>query len=324
MESKRKIMVRYCCGEGIRAVSRALNIFRNTARSIIRSQGNIKSEYTRTTQPSPKLGAYKEKLEKLLRDNKHSKPKKMGKALYEELKVYGYKGSYISSWKERSSEFNVKACVPLIFAAGEAYQFDWSTEEVILSEEIVSVKVVHFVLCYSRKKFIYIYPNETQEMVFNSYIKAFIFFGGTPIKGIYDNMKTAVSKVLKGSNREWNAGFEKLCAHYLIEPIACSPARGNEKDRVELQVQIDREQFFTPIPQASSLQELNDILMSRINAYNSTHKHPEYKDKIINEVYEGVRSFLVSAPIIFDGCKEVEVKVSTTCLARYDNNASLE
>ena len=124
MESKRKIMVRYRRGEGIRAISRALNISRNTARSIIRSQGNIKSEYTRTTQPSPKLGAYKEKLEKLLRDNKHSKPKKTGKALYEELKGYGYEGSYsavsryITSWKERSSELNVNACVPLIFAPG--------------------------------------------------------------------------------------------------------------------------------------------------------------------------------------------------------------
>ncbi len=326
MESKRKIMVRYRRGEGIRAISRALNISRNTARSIIRSQGNIKSEYTRTTQPSPKLGAYKEKLEKLLRDNKHSKPKKTGKALYEELKGYGYEGSYsavsryITGWKERSSEFNVNACVPLIFAPGEAYQFDWSTEQVILSEEIISVKVAHFVLCYSRKKFIHIYPNETQEMVFNSHIRAFIFFGGTPIKGIYDNMKTAVSKVLKGSDREWNSSFEKLCAHYLIEPVACSPARGNEKGRVERQVQIDREQFFTPMPKASTLQELNDILVSRVNVYNNTHKHPEYKDKTIDEVYEEERSFLVSAPTIFDGCKEVEVKVSITCLARYDNN----
>ena len=94
MESKRKIMVRYRRGEGIRAISRALNISRNTARSIIRAQGNIKSEYTRTTQPNPKLGAYIERLEKLLRDNKHSKPQKTGRALYEELKGYGYKGSY--------------------------------------------------------------------------------------------------------------------------------------------------------------------------------------------------------------------------------------
>ena len=49
MESKRKIMVRYRRGEGIRAISRALNISRNTTRSIIRAAGNIKSEYIANT-----------------------------------------------------------------------------------------------------------------------------------------------------------------------------------------------------------------------------------------------------------------------------------
>lgn len=64
--------------------------------------------------------------------------------------------------------------MPLSFAPGEAYQFDWSTEQVILAEEIISVKVAHFVLCYSRKKFAYIYFNETQEMVFDAHIRAFV------------------------------------------------------------------------------------------------------------------------------------------------------
>lgn len=49
MESKRKIMVRYRRGEGIRAISRALNISRNTARSIIRAQGNINRTYAKDT-----------------------------------------------------------------------------------------------------------------------------------------------------------------------------------------------------------------------------------------------------------------------------------
>jgi transposase len=326
MESKRKILVRYRRGDGIRAISRELNISRNTVRDIIRSRGNIKSDYVRVIQPTPRLGDYTEKLEKMLRDNKHSKPKKTGKILFEELQIYGYQGSYsavsryIYAWKEKNSEVNINACVPLYFAPGEAYQFDWSSDQIMLGNEIVSVKVAHFVLCYSRKKFVYIYFNETQEMVFDAHVRAFIFFGGTPTKGIYDNMKTAVSKVLKGSNREWNPRFEKLCAHYLVEPLACSPAKGNEKGRVERQVQIDRQQFFTPIPKASTLQELNDILMSRVIAYNSTHHHPEYKDKTIDEAYEQERSFLVSAPVLFDSCKEIDVKVSTTCLVRYENN----
>jgi transposase len=326
MESKRKILVRYSRGEGIRSISRELNIARNTVRSIIRTQGNLKSDYIRTIQPRPQLGQYTEKLEKMLRDNKHTKPKKTGKALFEELKDYGYHGSYsavsryIHDWQERNSGVNMSACVPLIFSPGEAYQFDWSSEQVILSDEIVDVKVAHFVLCYSRKKFIYIYPNETQEMVFDAHIRAVEFFGGTPTKGIYDNMKTAVSKVLKGSEREWNPKFEKLCAHYLIEPVACTPARGNEKGRVERQVHITRQQFFTPMPKASDLQKLNDILTSRLITYNNTHKHPEHTDKTIEEIYQQERSFLISAPVLFDGCKEIDIKVSNICLVRFENN----
>ena len=116
MESKRKILVRYRRGDGIRAISRELNISRNTVRDIIRSQGNTKSEYIRTVQPAPKLGDYNEKLEKMLRDNKQAKPQKTGKALFEELKTYGYQSSYsavsryISTWKQKTG-VNISACL---------------------------------------------------------------------------------------------------------------------------------------------------------------------------------------------------------------------
>jgi hypothetical protein len=45
------------------------------------------------------------------------------------------------------------------------------------------------------------------------------------------------------------------------------------------------------MPKASTLQELNDILVSRVNVYNNTHKHPEYKDKTIDEVYVSSASY---------------------------------
>ena len=210
-------------------------------------------------------------LETMLRDNKTANPKKTVKQIYKDLKVIGYSGSYSAvnryakSWKERSSNVPPQACIPLYFKPGEAYQFDWSTEKVIIGDEVVTVKVAHFVMCYSGKKFTYIYPNETQEMVFDAHVRAFEFYGGTATRGIYDNMKTAVKKVLAGNNnREWNPRFEHLCAHYRIEPTACTPRRGNEKGRVERQVTVDRQQFFTPMPRANNISELNDILMSRL------------------------------------------------------------
>lgn len=327
METRRKILNRYRSGEKIRSISRDLNLSRNTVRSVLRTFGSASISYVRNEQPYPALGKYLETLEKLLKENKSAKPKRNAKQLFEELQYSGYQGSYsavsryITKCKERSSTVNPSACIPLSFSPGEAYQFDWSSENVIINDEIVLVKVAHFVLCYSRKRFTYIYPNETQEMVFDAHIRAFEFFGGTPTRGIYDNMKTAVKKVLKGTNREWNQHFERLCTHYIIEPTSCTPACGNEKGRVERQVKIDREQFFTPMPKGKSLQELNDVLTSQLITYNSTHKHPEYNNKTLDEVFEEERHCFVPAPVPFDGFKEIDINVSSTCLARFDRNS---
>ena len=93
------------------------------------------------------------------------------------------------------------AYVPLIFAPGEAYQFDWSHEVVLLNGTTVTVKVAHVRLCHSRMFFVRAYPRESQEMVFDAHDRAFAFFEGTCRRGIYDNMKTAVETVFVGKER---------------------------------------------------------------------------------------------------------------------------
>ena len=120
MESKRKVLVRYRNGHKIRAISRELNLSRNTVKNIIHSKDiTTTTSYIRVVQPSPKLGQYIERLEKLLRDNKNARPPRTGRAFFEELKDFGYTGSYsavsryIGRWKQKSSLVNINACVPL-------------------------------------------------------------------------------------------------------------------------------------------------------------------------------------------------------------------
>jgi transposase len=84
--------------------------------------------------------------------------------------------------------------VPLYYAPGEAYQFDWSHEVVLISGVTVTVKVAHVRLCNSRMMFARAYMRESQEMVFDAHDRAFAFFRGTCTRGIYDNMKTAVNR----------------------------------------------------------------------------------------------------------------------------------
>lgn len=84
--------------------------------------------------------------------------------------------------------------MPLVFAPGEAYQFDWSHEIGLIGSTTTTVKVAHVRLCHLRMLFVRAYPRASQEMVFDAHDRAFAFFRGTCQRGIYDNLKTPALK----------------------------------------------------------------------------------------------------------------------------------
>jgi hypothetical protein len=175
-------------------------------------------------------------------------------------------------------------------------------------------------LCHSRMIFVRAYPRETQEMVFDAHERAFSFFKGACTRGIYDNMKTAVETIFVGKERKFNRRFAQMCSHYLVEPVACTPASGWEKGQVENQVGLVRERFFTPRLRFKSYDEMNAWLLDKCVAYAKAHPHPEIADKTVWEVFEEERPKLVELRGRFDGFHEVTASVSKTCLVRFDNN----
>src|SRR3954447_8819944 len=130
------------------------------------------------------------------------------------------------TWGRNRASQTADAYVPLSFAPGEAYQFDWSHEVVLINGTTVTVKVAHIRLCHSRMLFVRAYPRETQEMVFDAHERGFAFFKGACRRGIYDNMKTAVDAIFVGRDRAYNRRFLQMCSHYLVDPVACTPAAG--------------------------------------------------------------------------------------------------
>lgn len=121
--------------------------------------------------------------------------------------------------------------LPLSFAPGEAYQFDWSHEVVLLSGTTVMVKVAHVRLCHSRMLFVRAYPRETQEMVFDAHDRAFAPFKGTCSRGIYDNMKTPVETIFVGKGRRYNRRFLQMCSHYCSTRWLVRRARAGRRAR---------------------------------------------------------------------------------------------
>jgi transposase len=312
----------------IKAICREFRLSRKAVRKVIRSQAT-EFRYERGRQPLPRIGPWRKQLDELLLANE-GKPARERLTLiriFEELRGLGYEGSYdavrryAKKWRVERGAATAEAYVPLSFAAGEAYQFDWSHEVVLIDGTTVTVKLAHVRLCHSRMLFVRAYPRESQEMVFDAHIRAFAFFKGSCTRGIYDNMKTAVDAVFIGKDRQFNRRFLRMCGHYLVEPIACTPASGWEKGQVENQVGVVRERFFTPRLRAASYDELNAWLLDRCVAYAKAHKHPELTDRTIWQVFEAERPKLV--PIAggpFDGFHATQASVSKTCLARFDNN----
>jgi DNA replication protein DnaC/transposase len=313
--------------KSIKQIARELKLSRNTVRRVLRS-GETAFVYEREVQPRPKLGVWTKDLDRLLMTNSTaaSRERLTLIRIFEELRALGYAGGYDAvrryarRWSREHASATAEAFVPLSFAPGEAYQFDWSHEVVLLNGVTTIVKVAHMRLCHSRMMFVRAYPRESQEMVFDAHERAFAFFKGACQRGIYDNMKTAVETIFVGKERQYNRRFQQMCSHHLVEPVACTPASGWEKGQVENQVGLVRERFFTPRLRFKSFDELNGWLLDKCLAWAKAHPHPEQSDRTIWEMFEDERPKLIAYRGRFDGFHSTPASVSKMCLVRFDNN----
>ncbi len=311
----------------IKAIARDRGLSRNTVRKVLRS-GETSFAYERGEQPYPKLGPYLEELKRLLAENEERSRRERVTMLrlFEDLGRSGYSGGYDAvrryarQWRAARASGGSDAFIPLSFAPGEAYQFDWSHEIVVLGGVTITLKAAHVRLCHSRMMFVRAYPRETQEMVFDAHERAFGFFGGACTRGIYDNMKTAVDAIFTGKERRFNLRFAQMCSHYLVEPVACTPGAGWEKGQVENQVGTVRKRFFAPRLHFATLKELNQWLEARCVDYAKAMAHPEFKERKVWDVFMEEKASLVPWVGPFDGFHETTAAVSKTCLVRFDRN----
>ena len=309
-------------------IAKRTGLSRNTIRKWIRAPEATQPVYQRRAVFN-KLNPFHATLERALKADalRPKSQRRTAKALLTQIRADGYEGGYsqltafIRVWRGQQGK-SLRAFVPLSFALGEAFQFDWSEEGLLIGGIYRRMQVAHLKLCASRAFWLVAYPNQGHEMLFDAHTRAFAALGGVPRRGIYDNMKTAVDKVNKGKGRTVNARFAVMCAHYLFDPDFCNVASGWEKGIVEKNVQDSRRRIWLEAQDErfSSFEALNAWLSQRCRALWHELVHPQYPGLSVAEVLELEQAEMMPMPAPFDGYVEKPVRVSSTALVSLGRN----
>jgi transposase len=319
--------LRYRGELSIKEISRRTGLARNTVRHWLRAKEGVEPRYRRKAGETL-VSSYALRLRQWLEADarRPKRDRRTALALYRQLLALGFKGSYsritefVRRWRGGA---NVKAAfIPLKFELGEAFQFDWSEETLVIGGMHRKVQLAHTKLCASRAFLLVAYPTQSHEMLFDAHTRAFRVFGGIPKRGIYDNMKTAVDKVGVGKRRIVNTRFAAMAAHYLFEPDFCNVASGWEKGVVEKNVQDSRRRIWQDAAQLrfSSFAELNAWLQERCQALWSELTYPELAHLRVADALAMERDALMPMVPAFDGYVEAVATVSSTSLVSIERN----
>src|SRR3979411_3111450 len=102
----------------------------------------------------------------------------------------------------------------------------------------------------------------TQQAFLEGHELAFAYYSGVFRKVRYDNLTSAVKKILRGHQREQTGRFIAFRSHWRFESEFCTPGEGHEKGGVEGEAGYFRRNHWGPVPAAMDLNDLNGQLLA--------------------------------------------------------------
>lgn len=298
-----------------RLIAERLNVHRET---VYRALKHDHAPPPPARERSSVLDAFEKDIQEIL----EATPRMTAVRMLEELQRRGFTGKY-TIVKERLSKLRQSrqrdAYIRRAFHAGEAGEVDWAycgPFEVGGQKRRLSVFVM--TLCYSRMVYLEFTISEALEEFLRCHQNAFAFFGGCPRRLFYDNLKTVV---LARAGREirWNPRFMDFAGHFLFEPVACNPASGWEKGRVERTIQYIRSNFllgrtFRSLGElsAAAVQWRDEMANRRI--HKTTGKRPV-------DLFADDKARILALPEgTYDTRILRSVKVTLDCRVTFENN----
>jgi transposase len=304
----------YVQGKSLRQIADETGHAWRTIRRMIDSVEPVR--YRQQTQrAAPKLGAYREQIAAWLAENERlpHKQRYTSTKMYALLYAMGFRGAestvrhYVA--EVRKQQKRPQVYLPLSFDPGCDAQVDWGEGQVLLAGQKVMAQLFVMRLNYSRRVFVMGFPVQKQECFLAGHVAAFHYFGGVPQRLTYDNLTTAVQKILKGKNRQEQERFLALRGHYLFESHFCTPGEAHEKGGVENGIGYVQRQFLVPLPAVASWDELNRHLYEC--CVREEERQVKGQPAAIGEMGRTEQPHLRALPLRdFDCCQTMEVTLT--------------
>lgn len=235
----------------------------------------------------------------------------------------GYRGglTQLRAYLKTVRPTNARVYQDAHYEPGEAIQVDWGDVGPIqIGNAKRRVSVFVAVLCYSRMIYIEFTLSQKKNEFYRGIVNALAFYGGSPRKMIFDNLKAAV---VSGSGRSavLHPEFAALCGTYYMEPIACEARDPESKGLVENSVRYVKHNALAG--RSEELQSWDDYRYLAIHWRDNTANqriHDRLGQSPIAR-FEVEKGSLRPLPNIGYNCDEVVMtEVRTTAQIEFDCN----
>ena len=169
---------------------------------------------------------------------------------------------YVRERKQELGWSTRTTCVPQSYEPGQEGQVDWYEAWAELAGEPTVLQVFSMRSMAGGGAFHRAYYRATQQAFLDAHEHAFSYFQGVFRTLRYDNLKSAVKKILRGHRREETARFIAFRSHWRFQSEFCTPEEPHEKGGIENEAGYFRRNHWVPMPKARDLAELNAQLLA--------------------------------------------------------------
>jgi len=285
---------------------------------------------TAVGRPAPKLGPYRAVIDGWLEADRAAPRKQRHTARRIRQRLVDEHGAdvaettvrqYVRARKRAMGLAVGEVFVPQVHAPGMEGEVDWGEAEVVFAGVATTVHLFVMRASFSGAAFCQASLVETQQAFLELHVQAFEWFGGVFPTLRFDNLKSAVKKVLKGRRRVESDRFVALRSHYLFVSQFTTPGieGAHEKGGVENEVGRHRRNHLVPVPQVADLAELNGLLLAGCEA--DLGRRIDGRAVTVGEAWATERPLLLGLPAEpYDACESAAPRVDSKSLVTIRQN----